>query len=196
MPRRYVLSRPKLLSVASRGVGKRFGETLPQGDGRAETGQISNAFNRFVCRLQPALGESQPLGQKPSSDRGSCHLAKPASESPPTDADLLGELIEAVSGLQILDEPVQELGQWIRADGRTRCHSLFTAPWALRNCRLPGGGLGERKALLAELVAGVPSPFASTIRLSDHVVGRARPALRRRRGWDWKGRCCSRPHGI
>ena len=69
---------------------------------------------------------------------------------------------------------------------------------AMGFAKLPpsGGGLGERKALLAELVAGVPSPFASTIRLSDHVVGRARPALRRRRGWDWKGRCCSRPHGI
>ena len=36
---------------------------------------------------------------------------------------------------------------------------------------LRGSGLVERKALLAELLAGVPSPFASTIRLSDHVVG-------------------------
>jgi len=68
--------------------------------------------------LPPALGESQPLGQKPSSDRGSCHLAKPASEGPPAHADPLGELIEAVLGLQILDEPVQDLGQRIRADGR------------------------------------------------------------------------------
>ena len=36
---------------------------------------------------------------------------------------------------------------------------------------LRGGGLVERKALLAELLAGIPSPFASTIRLSDHVIG-------------------------
>jgi bifunctional non-homologous end joining protein LigD len=32
-------------------------------------------------------------------------------------------------------------------------------------------GLAQRKSLLATLLAGVPSPFARTIRLSDHVIG-------------------------
>ena len=34
-----------------------------------------------------------------------------------------------------------------------------------------GVGLAQRKALLADLLTRVPSPFAATIRLSDHVVG-------------------------
>jgi bifunctional non-homologous end joining protein LigD len=42
----------------------------------------------------------------------------------------------------------------------------------LNGVDLRGVILVRRKALLAELLARVPSPFASTIRLSDHVIGR------------------------
>jgi bifunctional non-homologous end joining protein LigD len=41
----------------------------------------------------------------------------------------------------------------------------------LNGVDLRGAGLGQRKALLAELFTRVPPPFAGTIRLSDHVIG-------------------------
>jgi bifunctional non-homologous end joining protein LigD len=41
----------------------------------------------------------------------------------------------------------------------------------LNGVDLRGVGLAQRKALLATLLAGVPAPFARTIRLSDHVIG-------------------------
>ena len=41
----------------------------------------------------------------------------------------------------------------------------------LNGADLRGVGLVQRKALLATLLAGIASPFARTIRLSDHVIG-------------------------
>jgi bifunctional non-homologous end joining protein LigD len=41
----------------------------------------------------------------------------------------------------------------------------------LNGVDLRGVGLAQRKALLGEMLARVPHPFASTIRLSEHVIG-------------------------
>ena len=42
----------------------------------------------------------------------------------------------------------------------------------LNGVDLRGAGLAERKALLGRMLTRVPPPFASTIRLSEHVIGR------------------------
>jgi bifunctional non-homologous end joining protein LigD len=97
-------------------------------------------------------------------------LAK-AMQTIPVEAALLdGELV-ALDGRGVSDfQRLQDaLGGGPTRDARLVYYAFDLL--YLNGLDLRGVGLAKRKVLLAELLPRVPPPFASTLRLSDHVVG-------------------------